>query len=110
MIRNVPNIMKYYGCSSETAQRYIDLREEGHPQHQALLMAGLADPYEENAKQVPMIATLFSMPGTLLFKSADGKWFYQNHANTWQSCPAFVSQDENAFAAAIRAQTGGEHG
>lgn len=56
---------------------------------------------ERCTKPVPMITTLFEMPGTLLFKSTDGKWFYQNHADTWQSCPA-------PFAAAIRAQTGGE--
>jgi hypothetical protein len=46
MIRTVPNIMQHYGCSQETAQRYIDLRDEGYPQHQALLMAGLSDPPE----------------------------------------------------------------
>lgn len=47
MIRTVPNIVQHYGCSQETAQRYIDLRDEGYPQHQALLMAGLSDPPEE---------------------------------------------------------------
>ena len=45
-LRTVDNIMCRYGCSSESAQRYIDLREEGHYQHQALLMAGLTDPSE----------------------------------------------------------------
>lgn len=46
MIRTVENIMRQYDCDSETAQRYCDLRDEGHPQHAALLMAGLADPWE----------------------------------------------------------------
>lgn len=46
MIRTVPNIVERYGCSHERAQRYMDLREEGYPQHQALLMAGLSDPPE----------------------------------------------------------------
>jgi hypothetical protein len=36
--------MDHYGCSAETAQRYMDLRDEGYPQYQALLMAGLSDP------------------------------------------------------------------
>jgi len=38
--------MQHYGCDEERAQRYIDLREEGYPQYQALLMSGMADPYE----------------------------------------------------------------
>lgn len=42
--RTVPAIMDYYKCSAETAQLYIDLREEGYGQTQALLLAGLADP------------------------------------------------------------------
>ena len=46
MIRTVENIMKQYDCDSETAQRYCDLRDEGHPQYQALVMAGLRDPWE----------------------------------------------------------------
>jgi len=44
MIRTVPNLMERYGCSAEDAQRYMDLREEGYQQHEALLMAGLSDP------------------------------------------------------------------
>lgn len=46
-VRTVPNVMERYRCDAETAQRYCDLREEGYPTHQALLMAGLADPHEE---------------------------------------------------------------
>jgi hypothetical protein len=42
--RRVNRVMEQYGCSSETAWRYLDLREEGYPQHQAALMAGLTDP------------------------------------------------------------------
>lgn len=47
MIRTIPNIMGRYGCTAENAQRYLDLREEGYSQHQALLMAGLSDAPEE---------------------------------------------------------------
>jgi hypothetical protein len=39
-------VMERYGCSSETAWRYLDLRDEGYPQYQAALMAGLTDPEE----------------------------------------------------------------
>lgn len=42
----------------------------------------------EARRNFPMTTTLFSMPGTLMFKAANGGWFYMNHANTWQSCPA----------------------
>ena len=48
MIRNVSNVMQRYSCDAERAQRYIDLREEGYSQYQALLMAGLADPPESD--------------------------------------------------------------
>jgi hypothetical protein len=34
----------YQGASDETLYLYMDLREEGYPQQQALLMAGLTDP------------------------------------------------------------------
>lgn len=44
MIRTVANVMQRYRCDAEHAQRYIDLRDEGYQQYQALLMAGLADP------------------------------------------------------------------
>lgn len=44
MIRTVPNIMDAYACSADSAQRYIDLREEGYSSEQAKLMAGLSDP------------------------------------------------------------------
>lgn len=47
LVRTVANVMAAYECTAEDAQRYIDLREEGYPMHQALLMAGLADPPEE---------------------------------------------------------------
>jgi hypothetical protein len=46
-VRTVPMVMLRYGCDDETAQRYLDLRDEGYPMHQALLMAGLADPSDE---------------------------------------------------------------
>lgn len=47
VLRTVVNIMQRYSCSAEAAQLYCDLREEGYQQYQALLMVGLADPYEE---------------------------------------------------------------
>jgi hypothetical protein len=46
-IRTVPNVMQHFGCSQETAQRYCDLRAEGHGTEQAQLMAGLSDPPED---------------------------------------------------------------
>lgn len=51
MLRTVSNIMDHYDCSAETAQLYMDLREEGYPMHQALLMAGLADPPADDLNQ-----------------------------------------------------------
>jgi hypothetical protein len=46
MIRTVANIMEHYGCSSDTAKRYMDLRDEGYGMEQSLLMSGLSDPPE----------------------------------------------------------------
>ncbi len=39
-------IAKERGVSYETANYYLDLREEGYPRYQALLMAGIMDPDE----------------------------------------------------------------
>jgi hypothetical protein len=39
---------QYPDAADETIQRYCDLRDEGHSQYAALLMAGLADPPEED--------------------------------------------------------------
>lgn len=39
-------IMNTYNCSAEDAQRFIDLREDGHSTYEASVMAGLADPHE----------------------------------------------------------------
>ena len=43
----VRRVMERYDCTSETAWRYLDFRDEGYPQYQAALMAGLADPQED---------------------------------------------------------------
>lgn len=51
MLRTIENIMAQYGGTPEDAQRYIDLREEGYSQYQALLMAGLDDPIEDPSEQ-----------------------------------------------------------
>lgn len=48
-IRNVPNVMRHFGCSADDAQRYIDLREEGYGNYEARLMAGLSDPPDPEA-------------------------------------------------------------
>lgn len=37
-------LMSQYQCSAADAQRFIDLRDEGHSITQAALMAGLTDP------------------------------------------------------------------
>lgn len=42
----IMRIMNQYGCSAETAQRFVDLREEGYTSYQAAIMAGLRDPDE----------------------------------------------------------------
>jgi hypothetical protein len=52
-IRTVPNVMQHYQCSAETAQRYIDLRDEGYSVEQAALMAGLTDPPEPIPQKPP---------------------------------------------------------
>lgn len=39
-------IIAHYGCTAEDAQRFIDLREDGHSTYEASVMAGLADPHE----------------------------------------------------------------
>ena len=39
-------VMETYGCDDETAQRYLDLRAEGHNYVQAQLMAGIGDPHD----------------------------------------------------------------
>lgn len=39
-------IMETYECDLETAQRYLDLRDEGYNYVQAQLMAGIGDPPE----------------------------------------------------------------
>ena len=49
IFRTVPNIMQAYGCSEDTAGRYCDLRTEGYSREQALLMAGLSDPPDNEA-------------------------------------------------------------
>lgn len=46
LIRAIDAVMAVYECSEETAQLYIDLREEGYSREQAGLMAGLTDPPE----------------------------------------------------------------
>ena len=40
----VEKIMEKYDCSYETAQLYLDLKEEGYSTYEARIMAGLADP------------------------------------------------------------------
>jgi hypothetical protein len=47
----VQRIMEQYGCSSESACRFIDLREEGHGVTAAALMAGLSDPPDSDREQ-----------------------------------------------------------
>lgn len=47
-IRTVENVMKQFGVDRETAQRYCDLREEGYPQWQARIIAGISDPHEDS--------------------------------------------------------------
>ncbi len=40
----VERVAAQLNCSHEDAQTYLDLRDEGYSQHQAKVMAGLADP------------------------------------------------------------------
>lgn len=46
VLTRVGRIMAQYACSAEDAQRFIDYRDDGHGQHAAAVMAGLADPGE----------------------------------------------------------------
>lgn len=55
-IRTVPNVMAYYGCTAEAAQRYIDLRNEGYRPQVAALMAGLTNPPDPEAPRVMLRA------------------------------------------------------
>lgn len=48
MDSRLERVMKHYECSAEDAQRYLDLRDEGHSQYAASVMAGIADPHEAN--------------------------------------------------------------
>jgi hypothetical protein len=44
--------MEMYKCDFETAERYCDLRDEGHSVYEAKLLSGLCDPSyaeEENS-------------------------------------------------------------
>ena len=65
---------------------------------------------ERAAKKTPMISTLFEIPGTLMFKATDGRWFYMNHANTWQSCPPFGPCADAAIKSAATSTGRGEGG
>ncbi len=49
LTRTAENIAEHYGCSLDSAQQYIDLREEGYSQYQAALMAGIADPHDDGS-------------------------------------------------------------
>lgn len=55
-IRTVPNVMAHYGCTAESAQRFIDLRDEGYSREQAALMAGLTDPPDPNPPRTKLRA------------------------------------------------------
>lgn len=41
-------VMETYECDPETAQRYLDLRDEGYNYVQAQLMAGIGNPPEDH--------------------------------------------------------------
>lgn len=41
---SVRRIMDHYGCDSEEAQLYVDLRDEGYSVYQAGVLAGIRDP------------------------------------------------------------------
>lgn len=53
VIRTPRSIMRVYECDYDTAERYCDLRDEGHSVFQARIMAGLADPPEGDFEAVP---------------------------------------------------------
>ena len=44
--QRVDRIVANFRCSREDAWRYIELRDEGHSQYAAKIMAGIADPDE----------------------------------------------------------------
>jgi hypothetical protein len=44
MNARIERVMSQYNCDADDAQRFIDLRDDGHGVYAAALMAGLADP------------------------------------------------------------------
>lgn len=47
LICTIENLKEAYPDTDvETLYRYIDLRKEGYPTHQAIIMSGLGDPDE----------------------------------------------------------------
>jgi hypothetical protein len=51
-IRTLPNVMRHFDCSAESAQRYIALRDEGYSSFQAAIMAGLSDPPDHQRSSI----------------------------------------------------------
>lgn len=47
VVRTPEYIAGLFGCSLADAQRYCDLRDEGHGSYQAALLAGIADPHDD---------------------------------------------------------------
>ena len=43
MMTRIERVIDQYSCTVEDARRYIELRDEGHSQYDASVMAGLAD-------------------------------------------------------------------
>lgn len=46
--KRIQNIMEQYKCNREDALVVIYLRDEGYSMHQATVMAGVADPYNDS--------------------------------------------------------------
>lgn len=42
--QRIQRVMDHYRCDREDAIRYLDLRDEGHNQYAASVMAGIRDP------------------------------------------------------------------
>lgn len=58
MMTRIERVIDQYSCTVEDARRYIELRDEGHSQYAASVMAGLADPHDdsESVGELPVTA------------------------------------------------------
>lgn len=57
MMTRIERVIDQYSCTVEDARRYIELRDEGHSQYDASVMAGLADPIVKPEDEAELAVT-----------------------------------------------------